>query len=153
MMLASDKESDDKCLPFPGNEGLALAARFAKEDFVWIVSLIKHWMRCSRKGGPWEALANVRSDIQDVAVQLCNDLQTILDCIGLKIPDDTHGTASSVLSTMESEFPDLCQWGREPKFDAVTCLQKMMDSQSETLNRISKSFQSIIKPLEVYKIE
>eukprot|EP00890_Picochlorum_soloecismus_P006659 jgi/Picsp_1/818/NSC_04307-R1_tetratricopeptide repeat-containing protein len=153
MMLASDKESDDKCLPFPGNEGLALAARFAKEDFVWIVSLIKHWMRCSRKGGPWEALANVRSDIQDVAVQLCNDLQTILDCIGLMIPDDTHGTASSVLSTMESEFPDLCQWGREPKFDAVTCLQKMMDSQSETLNRISKSFQSIIKPLEVYKIE
>lgn len=152
-LMMQERERGDMCLPFPGNEGLALTARFAKEDFVWIVSLIKHWMRCSRKGGQWEALTSVRSDIQDLAVQLCNDLQTILDCIEPMIPDDTYNAASSVLSEMESEFPDLCQWGSEPKFDAVTCLQKMMDSQSETLHRISKSLQCIIKPLEVYKIE
>jgi hypothetical protein len=152
-LLTPGREHENVCLPFPGNEGLALTARFAKEEFVWLVSLIKHWMRCSRKGGPWEALASVRSDIQDVAVQMCNDLKSILDCIELMIPSDAHASASSVISIIESELSSLCQWRSEPSFDPVTCLEKMMNSQTETLHRISKSLQSIIKPLEVYKIE
>ena len=152
-LLMPGREYEDVPVPFPGNEGLALTARFAKEEFVWIVSLIKHWMRCSRKGGPWEALASVRSDIQDVAVQMCNDLKSILDCIDRMIPSDAHASASSVISIIESEYPSLCQWRSEPTFDAVTCLEKMMDSQTETLHRISKSLQCITKPLEVYKVE
>jgi tetratricopeptide (TPR) repeat protein len=144
--LLNEYHKSDEVFCFSGNSGTPLLSRLAAEELIWASHLLQAIMKHTKQSGQWDILHGMRQDFMatlDILLhqvsQLSQHVSKALEAYPSSIKDGYRKSFETISSV---DFGS---------FDVDKCLQNIVDSQLETMTRISRSLQGIKKQLEYYK--
>ena len=144
--LLNEYHKSDEIFCFSGNSGTPLLSRLAAEELVWASHLLKSIMKHIQQSGQWEILQGMHQDFMATLDILLQQVSQLSHRVSKTIEADPSSIKDEYIKSFE------CVAGVDfGSFDVHNCLQNIVDSQLETMTRISRSLQGIKTHLEYYK--